>query len=299
MTAQPTRPVVPALSDTAAMARKLIDFSSLTMVSEFVASQANEDGGFRGRAAESDLYYTVFGIECLAALGGKLPTAFPAYVASHGDGEGLDLVHLCCLARCLGALPDRDEAVCGRLLKRIEDCRFEGGYRWNEGDDWPSAYAGFLALLAHRSLKSTVPEPEAVAASVEQLRARDGGFADRPGLPEGTTTVTAAAAVLCRWLDQPVPKGAHEWLQARLRPLGGFFASPEAPAPDLLSTATAALALKSLGHSPGEIASSVLKFVEDCWHPSGGFSGHAFDPAVDCEYTFYGLLSLGAVAEPR
>ena len=39
-----------------------------------------------------------------------------AYLASQGDGEGLDLVHLCCLARCLGALEGRDGELCQRVL---------------------------------------------------------------------------------------------------------------------------------------------------------------------------------------
>lgn len=298
-----TRPSVhasAALAETAAMARELIDPSSLARVAEYVASQANPNGGFRGRSGESDLYYTMFGAECLVALGGALPAALPGYVADHGGGEGLDLVHLSCLARCLAILPDREGRVGGRVLARIEECRCAGrGYRLNAGDDWPSAYAGFLAWLAHAALGAELPEPNAVTANLEQLRAADGGFADRPGSPTGTTTVTAATIALCAGLGHPAPRGAVEWLQAQHHPLGGFLASPLAPVPDLLSTASAALALKSAGRPPAAIAPSVLGFVEDCWHSNGGFSGHAFDPDADCEYTFYGLLSLGAVVETR
>ncbi|MBT7298332.1 MAG: hypothetical protein HN849_02405, partial [Victivallales bacterium] len=36
-------------------------------------------------------------------------------------------------------------------------------------------------------------------------------------------------------------------------------------------------------------------FVESCWDESGGF-GAIPDTTPDCEYTFYALLALGALA---
>ena len=44
----------------------LLDSSSL--VEQFTLSQLHEDGGFKNRAGDPDLYYSVFGIESLLAL---------------------------------------------------------------------------------------------------------------------------------------------------------------------------------------------------------------------------------------
>jgi hypothetical protein len=74
---------------------------------------------------------------------------------------------------------------------------------------------------------------------------------------------------------------------------GGFAAAPAIPAPDLLSTATALHALASVNVSLDPIRQPCLNFVQSLWTDAGGLRGHWADDAVDCEYTFYGLLSLG------
>ena len=51
----------------ARLAPKLLD-DSAELVRDFVLSLAAPGGGFVDRAGEPDLYYTVFGIECLLAL---------------------------------------------------------------------------------------------------------------------------------------------------------------------------------------------------------------------------------------
>ena len=74
------------------------------------------------------------------------------------------------------------------------------------------------------------------------------------------------------------------------------FASPDAPVPDLLSTATALHALSSL-HTPIDgIREACLDFVDSLWTSQGAFYGTWADDVPDCEYTFYGLLALGHLA---
>ena len=36
-----------------------------------------------------------------------------------------------------------------------------------------------------------------------------------------------------------------------------------------------------------------LDFVDSLWTSTGGFYGNWADDAIDCEYTYYGLLALG------
>ena len=73
-------------------------------VAEFFLSQFNDDGAAMDRAGHSDLYYTVFALEGLLALQRELPPRVRLFLERIGDGADLDLVHLCCLARCWAAL---------------------------------------------------------------------------------------------------------------------------------------------------------------------------------------------------
>ena len=70
------------------------------LVRNFLASQQNPDGGFRDRDGESDLYYTVFGLDALAVFQAEPDmAAVEQFLLTHGEGDDLDLVHLSCLAR--------------------------------------------------------------------------------------------------------------------------------------------------------------------------------------------------------
>ena len=68
---------------------------------------------------------------------------------------------------------------------------------------------------------------------------------------------------------------------------------PGAPIPDLLSTATALHALVGMKASLEPIKEPCLDFVDSLWTSAGGFYGNWADDALDCEYTYYGLLALG------
>src|SRR5258706_12810032 len=74
---------------------------SAPLVEGFLRSRMNDDGGFQDRSGTSDLYYTVFGLEGLIALGAEVPApAVSTWLRGFGVGEDLDLIHLCCLIRC-------------------------------------------------------------------------------------------------------------------------------------------------------------------------------------------------------
>ena len=81
---------------------------------------------------------------------------------------------------------------------------------------------------------------------------------------------------------------------------GGFLATPVAPIPDLLSTATGLHALAALHVPLTGIYEPCLDFVDSLWTNRGGFYGSWVDDVLDCEYTYYGLLALGhlTVAAP-
>jgi hypothetical protein len=268
----------------------------------FVESQLNDDGGFHGRSATSDLYYTVFGIECLLALAAGPPAErVAAFLRSFGSGAGLDLVHLACLARCWADLPEgvQQEQVRRDIFGRIESFRSaDGGYANAGGSPRGTAYACFLALGAWQDARGerdpqTPSAPDGLARCLESLRTPDGGYANEPGMPIGSTPATAAAAAVLLQLGRPVDPSVGEWLLACSHPAGGFLAVPTVPVPDLLSTATALHALAGMNVPLDPLRRRCLEFVTGLQSEGGGFRGSWADAAADCEYTYYGLLALG------
>ena len=267
---------------------------SRDLVTAFLHGQRNPDGGFRDRSGNSDLYYTVFGLEALSAVQADPGIETVAYASRFGDGDGLDFVHLACLARVWAAVSRDLPAPRRAILERIESHRStNGGYSQTRGVAEGNLYAAFLALGAYQDLRAEMPDRSRLVDSVARCRARDGGYANRPDMAEGLTPLTAAAIALLRQLEGAVPPDVADWLLARCRPEGGFLASAGAPIPDLLSTATGLHALTSLHVEFGSIREACLDFVDTLWTSRGGFYGSWADDTLDCEYTYYGLLALG------
>jgi prenyltransferase beta subunit len=129
--------------------------------------------------------------------------------------------------------------------------------------------------------------------SIESLRSLDGAYSNQPAARRGLTTSTAAAVLLLRHLGETPCPSLADWLMARLHPQGGFFALPDAPIPDLLSTATALHALSAMQAPLESIREPCLDFIDSLWTNRGGFYGNWADDVIDCEYTYYALLSLG------
>jgi prenyltransferase beta subunit len=269
---------------------------SRDLVTAFLRHSILPDGGFRNRAAESDLYYTVFGLEGLLAFEASPPLEVASYLAGFGDGASLDFVHLTCLARAWASI-SREGApldVAVRIAARIETFRSpDGGYAVAPGAAHGSAYAAFLAVGALQDLRASLPDPEGLRRSVQAGRAADGGYANHPGAIEGSTPATAAAVMVLRHLDDAADSETAAWLLARCRTEGGFFAAPRSPVPDLLSTATALHALSALHADVSRLREPCLDFVDSLWTGAGGFHGSWADDVLDCEYTYYGLLALG------
>jgi len=272
---------------------------STELVRQFLLRQQAPDGGFRNRAGQSDLYYTVFGLDALIALQAIPPLERVwEYWRSLGGGEGLDLVHLCCLARVWAALRgDGSQAsplAPVEILARVEMFRaHDGGYCPRPASESGTAYGTFLALGAYQDLGTEVREPKRLVRSLQSLQTPDGAWANEANLPVGSTNATAAVVTVLRNLQAPVPPRVSDWLLARGHPQGGFLAAPHAPMPDLLSTATALHALAGLQVSFDPLKEKCLDFIDSLWTSDGSFYGHWGDDALDCEYTFYALLALG------
>ena len=272
---------------------------SAGLVRDFLLGQQNDDGGFRDRAGRSDLYYTVFALDGLLALRADLPVErVTKFLESFGAGDGLDFVHLCCLARAWAALggkispPTRDG-----ILQRATPFRSkDGGFHITRGSATGSAYGCFLGLGVHQDLGVELLEPLGLVQCLKFLETRDGAWTNERQMPIGSTNATAAAVTVLRHLALPINLGVADWLWQQQHPQGGFIAAPRAPIPDLLSTATALHALTGLGRDLDALRENCLDFVDSLWTNAGAFHGHWDDEVVDAEYTFYGLLALGHLA---
>lgn len=278
---------------------KVLD-ESAELVRGFLLSQQNADGGFKDRSSRSDLYYTVFGMEGLLALQAPLPVAkLEGYLGEFGAGENLDFVHLCCLARCRAALEGKGPSNvpadwAAQLARRLDHFRSgDGGYNVSPGSPCGTAYACFLALAAYQDLRLSLPDPLRLVQCLKFLETPDGGWANQRGVKLGATNSTAAAVTLLRQLSMPIASSVGDWLLARVHRDGGFLAAPNAPLPDLLSTATALHALAGMERDFAPIKERCLDFIDTLWTNEGGFHGHWGDDTLDCEYTYYGLLALG------
>jgi prenyltransferase beta subunit len=282
----------------ARLAPKLLG-DSRDLIGGFLRASVNQDGGFRDRAGASDLYYTVFGLEGLLALGETTPGTTPAFLEQFGDGAALDFVHLTCLARAWACVsrtgPPGDIPV--HIRGRLESFRSaDGGYAATEKSPTGTPYACFLALGVIEDLAMPLARPDGMLRCLEGNRAADGAFANHAGAIEGSTPATAASVLLMRHLDREPDPFLAEWLLARCHEEGGFFAAPRAPLPDLLSTATALHALTAMHVDLAPVREPCLDFVDTLWTSTGGFYGSWADQTLDCEYTYYGLLALGHLA---
>lgn len=282
----------------AGRASRFMQASDREAVVRYLHRLIEPDGGFRGRAPGSDLYYTIFGLSCLTALERPLADAeVRRYLEPFGHGATLDFVHQAAAVRCWSLTSDPGRVSQSRgLLQRMERRRTtDGGYDLlTEGGEQGSVYGAFLAWLAYEEAGAQMPRPHALVSSLRTLAAADGGFANSVSMPGSTTTATAAAILLQYWVDGSVDTAALQALATCAHRNGGFRASAQAPAPDLLSTATALYAIKAVGRSPEPIDPH-LAFIELLWEDDGGFRGHVADSLTDCEYTFYALLALGCL----
>jgi hypothetical protein len=280
---------------------------SVDAVRDFFRSRLAPDGGFNGRDGRSDLYYTVFGLEASLALNADISCErVGSYLDRFGTGESLDFVHLACLARCEANISEvRGEPMDTRArrdmaerLQLYKAC--DGGFNAAAKAQRGSAYGGFLALGAWQDLGIDCPDPNGMAASVESLQRPDGGHANESTMTASATAATAAAICVLHYLNRPIPESAVRWLQGQAHPQGGFTAirlPAEAAIPDLLSTATALHALSLAGALSEDMKDKHLDYLDSLWTSQGGFRGHWADEVVDCEYTYYGLLSLGCLAK--
>jgi hypothetical protein len=255
----------------------IMDADAVERIKNYIISRHTSSGGFPDKAGKTDLYYSLFGFFLAEAL--DLKELFPSikrYVEKEITGNDPAGIHLYCAA-ILYAKTGKDHSVRYALQKKV---------RHALGDQMKKqpAYTAFLTLLACYYLEDY--------KGLYMIRKQIKAFNKTSTLP---CPVIAALLVLQQSFHQPVEElktGILSFYDAK----GGFRATPAAPVADLLSTAVALYALHFAGADLRMIKPDCLQFAEALYN-NGGFSGNVLDMDPDIEYTFYGLLALGALAE--
>lgn len=284
-----------------------LEEEAVDSLKDFVIARQNGDGGFRGRSQESDLYYTGFAIDILSSGHNDYNfTKTIEYLLQHLSFDTIKFVDLISLIRSLYTLcPAKvDKTSKKNLQAKLTHYKAQnGGYHQIAGSKQATAYDTFLYLLAAEYLGLPLKEVPAILRTLFGLANNDGSFANHstapttPAKQQGTTAVTAAAACLLKTLHKhKSTELAIQWLLDRSHQAGGFSASPQAPAPDLLSTAVSLFAIRTGAQLPYSIAGPTMDFIEECWQEDGGFSSHPADPVADIEYSYYALLAIGSIA---
>lgn len=295
--------------ETVRLARRSLGFvgAAADEIHGFVERQMQSDGGYADRSGVSDLYYTMFSLQCLLATN-RQPhlDRFEGYLDSFGNGGTLDLVHLGCLARCkhlcatLRCATAKDCAPhLAAIAANIERFRTpDGGYNVDSGARHATLYGCYLAHAAYQDAGIRMPGPDAVMGFLDALKMSDGADHNAAEGEFAVTTTIAGLLLMRHDYGYPVETSLVDRLLACADTEGGGFRiTPAAPVCDLVSTATAVYTLRCLGVDIRGIALPCREFVAGLWHESGGFSGHWLDETVDTEYTFDALLTLGAFAD--
>ena len=253
----------------------------------FLLSQRTERGAYVNKQGEEDLYYTTFGWLLESTLGLRQDAeAMERYIAEV-DLESLDLVHYAAAVRCRllqrgakGRLSLLWQALQHTPTRELES------FKSVPNNDTEAPYTQFIWMSLCEDTRNDYR-----AAELDAYRTSDGGYANVKGGNEMATNATAAALIVMGQSEGYASERVRSLVDMQ-HPSGGFKASPMAPVPDLLSTATALFVLDCYGVKPTYDATD---FVEAHWLANGGFAATLLDERSDVEYLFYGLLALGTL----
>ncbi|WP_165835961.1 prenyltransferase/squalene oxidase repeat-containing protein [Marinifilum breve] len=304
-------------------AKEALSEEAQNHILSFLRSQKCESGGFIDKAGKSDLYYSVFGYTLALVLDLKLDITREKEYLKQFDQKNLDFVHSVCLVRAFYLLHLIDlkqktgfkatkylrigfakDLIVGKLAKKtMNDCSAvlweletyiskDDGYNHNAKEEEQSTvYANYLMWTLYQDLQIEEDSIEEIQNANQSLILDNGSYANESNSSDGVTSATAAGMIMNSNHGK-----SKEWLLEKRSKRAGFIAATGVPVSDLLSTATALLALKMSGENMDSFAENSLNFINLHWDESGGFFGSIADMSCDVEYTYYALLGLGVLS---
>jgi len=280
----------------------------------FFLSKQQTDGGFCGRAGNSDLYYTAFALRSLAILGCEdepMMQRAVEYLRSQlqQNVSVIDLISLIFAARqlefwtgaCVFASAAKNwPTSVAQLFEKLR--RPDGGYAKTHEGHASSTYQTFLIALAYQLLELPLPEPQRTAEFLLSQQRPDGGFVEISIMRRSGINPTAAAIggllVLQsqaghELLTNELSQSVAQFLLENTTDEGGLRANTQIPIADLLSTYTGLQTLRDLEAWDQVETAATQRFVDSLRQPNGGYHAAAWDEATDVEYSFYGVALQG------
>ncbi len=276
----------------------------------FFEAAQRPDGGFAGRAGESDLYYTGFALRSLAVLGrlfGPVAERAAGFLSQRlpGATSAIDLVSWVYGATLLDTAAGIDvfatqaadaPAAIGESLERLR--RDDGGYAKTPGGAASSTYHTFLALAGRQLMDLPLLGLDRAVDFVLSQQCEGGGFREIKVAKRAGTNPTAAAIGVLKLADAMTGDVRDEtvrFLAAMQTDEGGLKANTRIPLADLLSTFTGLWTLRDLEALDTIDTAAARRYVQALERPEGGFFGASWDKETDVEYTFYGLGGLAVL----
>ena len=292
MTRKQHTPISFKMLDTLRQGIKRLDGEARKRIASFVCSQLAESGGFVDKNGQADLYYTSFGLMLAYILKVNINTNITEQWLHQYENQPLDLVHRSALIRsrmlCNILKAGKLNFAVNQLFKTKQT--FPVFTDYPHGDRY-SPYSQFLLLSLCEDMGISTDNRQEIISSLSAYHIENGGYSNIKGSGQATTNATVAALAVKGQLCGFQNNENVAYLYSIQDENGGFYANASSPVPDLLSTATALFILRCYGKTPHFNADH---FIDAHWLSSGGFGATLIDETGDVEYTFYGLLALGA-----
>ena len=256
----------------------LLDKTSRAEVIEFIKTQQHKNGAFTDRAGNPDLYYSLFG--CWLSKGLNLDeqlTKLRQYISTfqHDEEKVIDKFSLLLIRLSLNE--DQFQKPSFFELLRL---LFKSGKNVN------TAYRFFLFMLSFDALFGK----KRIVYFFVRI------FLKLYKLPKDLPCSFSAALLMAKFLTGKDVKEEAKLLLHYFEKGKGFKVFPEQLNADLLSTAVALFALKTIGQDLRTFAPDCLNLAQGNYENGAFLSGDG-DSSRDLEYTFYGLLTLGVLSK--
>lgn len=263
----------------------LLDEQGKEEVRQFILNNQNNDGGFCDRGGASDLYYSLFGLLILKAVEetGHPPVEtsldkLRQFTTSQSSAKVPGFIEKCCLVLLQKELNTKGYSRLTSLLSL-------GKSFWKERASINLSYRSFVLFL---TLDAVLPVTSFIKVPSKRMM-------EQTVMNEHSPCSEVAAKVFLNKMTQKENQDEVKLLQTFLAPQGGFKAFLHLGHADMLSTAVALFALQYAGADLRIIKPSTLDFIQNNYQAGAFLSGDG-DRTADVEYTFYGLLALGILA---
>lgn len=257
-----------SIETTLARSLNMLDAETIDEIKSYIKSQQTTAGGFSDRGGRSDLYYSLFGCYISEALEiEEIKPALKDYLKKVINSEELSGINLKC------ALILYIKLFGSKTIPSI----------LRKNDNIAAQYSDFIKLLAYYYTEDYI--------SLFFIRQNLKKIKPNAGMP---CSVLSASLILKHGNGKP---GEDPWnfISACFKN-GSFSAFSRTAYGDMLSTGVALYALRFAESDLSIVKPDCLTYI-DSLYSDGGFCATSFDEVPDVEYTFYGLLGLGSLAD--